>query len=453
MSISPPSTLPTPSSAAAPQGGDGAATPAQEGNSRPAARAQRFVDYERFLDCVHCGLCLSACPTYLDLGTEMDSPRGRIYMMRGLEDGTLPLSADVARHLDLCLGCRACETACPSGVRYGELIEGARAFIEEHHRRALRDRLRRRLITLVFPRPNLLRQLLLPLRLLELLGMLPLLRRLSRTAAMLPRLDGWARLPRFTPARTGPRYRVGLIEGCVAQVLFAATNRATVRVLGRNGCDVTVPTVQSCCGALYLHAGDRGRTLACARRNIDAFPANLDAIIVNAAGCGATLKEYGALLADDPAYAERARAFSAKVRDITEFLAAIPLAPPTRRIDARVTYHDACHLAHGQGVREAPRAVLRQIPGLQLIELPDADTCCGSAGSYNLTEPALARRFGERKAASIRATGATLVAAANPGCVMQIQGALRRAGLDATVRHPVEVLDEAYEGTEPGSHK
>ena len=445
MNIPPTASPPIPPSCPPLQGGDGAGEPAPGGSSRPAAQPQRFVAYERFLDCVHCGLCLSACPTYLDLGTEMDSPRGRIYLMRGLEDGTLPLSTDVVQHLDLCLGCRACETACPSGVRYGELIEGVRSFVEEHHQRPPLDRVRRRLITLVFPRPALLRHLLLPLRLLEVLGILPLLRRVSGTVAMLPRLHGWARLPRLTPARTAPRYRVGLIEGCVAQVLFAATNRATVRVLARNGCDVSAPPAQTCCGALYLHAGDRHTALDCARRNIDAFPADLDAIIVNAAGCGAMLKEYGALLAGDPAYAERARAFSSKVRDVTEFLGAIPLAAPTRRIDARVTYHDACHLAHGQGVREAPRALLRQIPGLSLVELPDSDVCCGSAGSYSLTEPALARRFGERKAASIRTTGATLVAAANPGCVMQIQGALRRAGLDVTVRHPVELLDEAYE--------
>ncbi len=444
------SSPPTPSPPPAPAGlalprEDGAGKPAPEGVNQLTVAPQRFVEYDRFLDCVHCGLCLSACPTYLELGTEMDSPRGRIYLMRGLEDGTLPLAADVARHLDLCLGCRACETACPSGVRYGELIEGARAFVEEHHQRPLRDRLRRRLIALVFPRPDLLRGLLLPLRLLDLLGILPHLRRVSGTVAMLPRLHGWARAPRVTPAHSVPRHRVGLIEGCVAQVLFAATNRATVRVLARNGCDVIAPPAQTCCGALYLHAGDRGAALACARRNIDAFPADLDAIIVNAAGCGAMLKQYGALLADDPAYAERARTFSSRVRDVTEFLAGISLVSPSGRIDARVTYHDACHLAHGQGVREAPRALLRQIPGLSLVELPDADTCCGSAGSYNLTEPALARRFGERKAASVLTTGATLVAAANPGCVMQIQGALRHAGLDVIVRHPVELLDEAYE--------
>jgi glycolate oxidase iron-sulfur subunit len=415
--------------------------------SAPATgTAPRFARYERFLDCVHCGLCLSACPTYVELGTEMDSPRGRIYLMRGLEEGSLPLTADVARHLDLCLGCRACETACPSGVRYGELIEGVRAFVETHHRRTWWDRLHRRLISAVFPHPKRLRLLLLPLRLLEVLGILRLLRRVSHAVAMLPQLRSWAPLPETSAARTEERHRVGLVAGCVAQVLFAETNRATVRVLTRNGCTVTTPARQVCCGALYLHAGDRAQALQCARNNIDAFPLDrLEAVIVNAAGCGATLKEYGVLLADDPVYAERARAFSAKVRDVNEFLAARPLLAPRAALRMRVTYHDACHLAHGQGVREAPRIVLQQIPGIELIELAEGDTCCGSAGSYNLTEPAMARRLGARKAANVRATGAAIVAAANPGCALQIQAALHRAGVTATVLHPVELLDRAYE--------
>jgi glycolate dehydrogenase iron-sulfur subunit len=413
----------------------------------------RFVAYEKFLDCVHCGLCLSACPTYLELGTEMDSPRGRIYLMKGLEEGAVALTPDVARHLDLCLGCRACETACPSGVRYGDLIESARAFVEEQHARPLFDRWRRRLITLIFPHPQLLRALLLPLRLLELVGVLAALRRTNGFVAMLPRLGSWEPLPEVVPASGAERRRVGLVAGCVAQVLFAETNRATVRVLTRNGCTVTTPARQGCCGALYLHAGARWQALDCARRNLDAFPSDLDAVLVNAAGCGAMLKQYGELLADDPQYAARAHAFSARVRDVTEFLAALPLLPPRGARRARVTYHDACHLAHGQGVREAPRVLLRQIPGLELVELPDSDTCCGSAGSYNLTEPEMARRLAERKVANIRATGAACVAAANPGCVMQIQAGLRRAGLDVTVTHPVELLDQAYESSPPNARR
>ena len=417
----------------------------QDTASQPSP-ARRFVAYDKFLDCVHCGLCLSACPTYLELGTEMDSPRGRIYLMKGLEDGSLPMAPEVARHLDLCLGCRACETACPSGVRYGDLIESARAFVEDQHPRRFADRLRRRLITLAFPHPQVLRTLLLPLRFLELIGVMRLARRMSATAAMLPRLGWWAPVPELEPAHATERHRVGFLAGCVAQVLFAETNRATLRVLARNGCTIETPAAQGCCGALYLHAGAKRDALACARRNIDAFPATVEAILVNAAGCGAMLKQYAELLADDPVYAARAHAFSAKVRDITEFLARIELVPPTRALHARVTYHDACHLAHGQGVRDAPRQLLRQIPGLELVELPDADLCCGSAGSYNLTEPEMARRLGDRKAASIRTTGSTCIVAANPGCAMQIQAALRRGGMEAIVRHPVELLDESYGG-------
>jgi glycolate oxidase iron-sulfur subunit len=406
-------------------------------------QASVLVTPERLLDCVHCGLCLNACPTYVELGTEMDSPRGRVYLMKALQDGALGLSADVVRHFDLCLGCRACETACPSGVRYGELIESTRTWIEERHRRRFVDRVRRLLIQAVFPYPHRLRKLLLPLRLLERIGVLPLLRAASDRIAALPRLVSWPPLPEVSSAAAAER-RVGLLSGCVAEVLFGETNRATVRVLNRNGCTVIAPRAQGCCGALHLHAGDRDAARACARRNIDAFPTELEAIIVNAAGCGAVLKEYGELLAEDPAYQARAQAFAAKVRDVTEYLVALPLLPPTVAVPQRVTYHDACHLAHAQGVRDAPRQLLRQIPGLELCELADADACCGSAGSYSLTEPEMAARLGAQKAANIESTGAPLVAAANPGCAMQIGAALRRAQVDAIVVHPVELLDRAY---------
>jgi len=354
------------------------------------------------------------------------------------------MTPDVARHLDLCLGCRACETACPSGVRYGELIESARAFVEAQHRRPFIDRWRRRMITVLFPYPQRLRALLLPLRLLELMGVLAVLRRMSGWVSMLPELGSWAPLEESSPARGVEAHRVAFVAGCVAQVLFPETNRATLRVLARNGCRVTTPAQQVCCGALYLHAGEHDQALDCARRNIDTFPLDVDAIIVNAAGCGAMLKQYGELLAGDRAYAARAQAFSAKVRDVTEFLAALPLVVPRQALNARVTYHDACHLAHGQGVRAAPRQLLQQIPGLDLVELTDSDTCCGSAGSYNLTEPEMARRLAERKVANIRASGAACVAVANPGCAMQIQAGLRRAGLAVTVAHPIELLDRAY---------
>jgi glycolate oxidase iron-sulfur subunit len=409
-----------------------------------------FVDPERFRDCVHCGLCLSACPTYLELGTEADSPRGRIYLMRELQEGSLSLSADVVRHLDLCLGCRACETACPSGVRYGELIENARAYVEAHHPRPRFDRLRRRAMAWLFPRPQVLRFLLLPLRLLELVGVLAWVRRVVPRAALVPVLRSWPPLPAVVEARGPSTRRVGLLAGCVAQVLFASVNRATVRVLTRHGCAVETPPAQGCCGALYLHAGDREAAQTCARRNIDVF-ARLDTVVVNAAGCGAVLKEYGALLAGDPQYAERARAFSAKVRDVNELMATLPQETPTRRLERKVTYHDACHLAHAQGVRDAPRQLLRRIPGLELIELPEGDLCCGSAGTYNLTEPAMAQRLGARKAENIRATGADIVAVANPGCAMQIQAALAATGRALHVKHPIELLDEAYEGDDPGT--
>ena len=417
----------------------------------PTSAARRFVEYEKFLDCVHCGLCLSACPTYRELGTEMDSPRGRIYLMKALEDGSVGMTPDIARHLDLCLGCRACETACPSGVRYGNLIEAARSFVEEHHRRPFFDRWRRALITRIFPHPQRLRMALRPLLVLERLGILGLLRRVSPVVGMLPQLDESLPLPEVVAAQGTQRQRVGFLSGCVAQVLFSRINSATVRVLAQNGCTVVTPPAQTCCGALYLHAGKRAEALECARRNLEAFPADLDAIIINAAGCGAMMKEYGDLLADDPAYAERARAFSATVRDVTEFLAALPLVPPRGAIRARVAYHDACHLAHAQGVREAPRQLLRQIRGIELVEMADADTCCGSAGSYNLTEAVMARRLAERKVANIRATGATCVAAANPGCILQIQAGLRRAGLSTRVVHPIELLDQVYRATRTGS--
>ncbi|MCK6555174.1 4Fe-4S dicluster domain-containing protein [Candidatus Binatia bacterium] len=404
----------------------------------------RIAAPERFLDCVHCGLCMQACPTYMELGTEMDSPRGRIYLMRGVQEGTLELTSDVVRHVDLCLGCRACETACPSGVRYGELIEGARVAVEAARRRSFRERLRRRIVTALFPHPARLRLALWPLRWLDRAGVLPVLRRHVAVAGLLPRLGDWSPLAEETLPRGAVKGRVAFLAGCVGQVLGAETNRATVRVLTRNGFAVATPRGQVCCGALRLHAGDRRAALACARQNIDAFPEDVRAVVVNAAGCGAMLKQYGELLADDVLYGARARAFSARVRDVTEFLAEVPLAVPLGRVGLRVAYHDACHLAHGQGVRGAPRALLAAIPGVELVELPDSDVCCGSAGSYSLMEPDMARRLGARKAESVRATGVACVAAANVGCVIQIRAALRRAGMAVEVRHPIELLDEAY---------
>jgi len=378
----------------------------------------------------------------------MDSPRGRIYLMRALEEGTLEPSAAVVRHLDLCLGCRACETACPSGVAYGDLIEAVRPYVEQVHRRAPVDRLRRWAVAFLFPHPQRLRRALWPLRLLEGARILRLARRWSALAAMLPELRRHEPLPELVPPQIAERRRVALLKGCVADVLFSNTNHATLRVLARNGCTVTTPAAQGCCGALYLHAGDHEAALACARRNLDAFPDKVDAVVANAAGCGAMLKQYGELLAEDPVYAARAAAFSARVRDVSELLAPLPIEPPSAGLAARVTYHDACHLAHAQGIRTEPRHLLGQIPGVELVELGEADTCCGSAGSYNLTEPAMARRLGDRKAKHVMATGADIVAVGNPGCAMQIQASLRRCGSRIEVCHPIELLDRAYRRSE-----
>ena len=394
--------------------------------------------------CVHCGLCLNACPTYLELGREADSPRGRIHLINAVESGTLPLDDEVVRHLDLCLGCRACETACPSGVRYGAIIEQARAHIERSRRRSWRERLRRRAVLAVFPYPQRMRLLLGPVRALQVAGLWPLAQWLAPVAALIPRLPPRRPLAERHPAVGPERGRVGLLAGCVARDIFAATNEATIRVLNRNGITVLVPPAQACCGALHVHGGDPDTARAMARHDIGAFPEDLDAVVVNAAGCGAAMKEYGALLAGDAGWAERARSFADKVRDVTEFLAALPARPGAAPLRERVVYHDACHLAHGQQVRGAPRDLLRLIPELELVELAESEICCGSAGSYNLTEPEMARRLRDRKIDDILATGASCVASANPGCTMQILSGLRARGSTVRVAHPVELLAEAY---------
>jgi glycolate dehydrogenase iron-sulfur subunit len=414
-----------------------------------------FVEYEKFFDCVHCGLCLSFCPTYVELGTEMDSPRGRIATMRSLHEGKFPLDAEVVRHLDLCLGCRACETACPSGVHYGELIESARPFIEEHYRRPFLDRLKRWTIDKVFPNPFGVQAFAFMLRLGATLG----LGRLARSDKLPQQLRYWfsmvperggvssATLLEHYPAIGEKRYMVAVLSGCVMPALFGATNEATVKVLRHNGCEVVVPKAQGCCGALLFHNGNKPDGLARARHTIDVFSGlNIDALIINAAGCGSMMKEYDELFKNDPVYREKARQMTAKVKDITEFLGSIPLAPPSRAIKKKVTYHDACHLAHGQNIRSQPRALLRAIPGLQMTELQESDWCCGSAGTYNLTEPEMARRLLEKKVKNIEATEAELVVTGNPGCLMQIRAGLQQRGLPIKAVHTVDLLAEAYEG-------
>lgn len=413
-----------------------------------------FVDHEKFFDCVHCGLCLSLCPTYAELGTEMDSPRGRIVTLRGLQEGRFTLESEVVRHLDLCLGCRACETACPSGVQYGALIEGARPYIEEHYKRPVVERLKRWGINSIFPNPigmwvfaGLLKiGAALGVSRLAQVAWLP--RQVRPLFALLPQKGSLssAALHDHYPPIGEKRYTVAMLSGCVMPELFGATNQATVKVLQHNGCEVLVPKSQACCGALLLHNGNKPHALALARRNIDVFGSlSIDALIINASGCGAMMKEYGELLKDDPAYKDRAEQLVAKMKDVSEFLDDIPLTPPTKTLTKKVTYHDACHLAHGQAVRDQPRALLNAIPGLEVVDLPESDWCCGSAGTYNLTEPHMAQRLLQRKVKNIETTEADSVVMGNPGCLMQIRAGLQQHGVSITAVHTVDLLAEAYE--------
>lgn len=423
--------------------------------SPAALRLREELDKSLLKQCVHCGLCLDYCPTYLALGLENDSPRGRIYQVRQVYEGRIsPDDPKFQLHIHQCLDCRACQTACPSGVQYGKIIEAARAIASPPN--PIERTLGRRILNGVFTSNRALDVLGAALRLYDRSGLRRLVQRsgalkllgLDRLEALLPPLQGGLierPLPPVTPALGERRYRVGFVAGCVMSRFLPETNRATVRLLALNGCEVVTPPEQGCCGALHNHVGERAMARALARRNIAVFESlGLDAIIVNAAGCGSTLKEYGELLRRDPDWAERAHAFSAKVKDVTEFLAAIPLKPPTRPIRRRVTYQDACHLAHGQGVRAQPRQLLRMIPGLELVELKDADACCGSAGIYNLTHPDLARRILEPKLDNLAATGAEIVVAPNPGCAFQLAAGIRQRGLQMAVAHVVDLLDQAY---------
>jgi len=411
--------------------------------------------------CVHCGLCLNACPTYRELRVEMDSPRGRIYQMVQVANG-VPISPSYLEHIDLCLACRGCETACPSGVQYGRLVEAARAEIENKVRRPWRERLLR---WLVFRR-------LLPSRLsLEIAGALLYLYQasgLKRLTGMLAFLPARAReleslapeieTPFFfayygktLPAEGARRYRVALLGGCIANLSFARLNEATVRVLRKNGCDVSIPANQTCCGALHVHAGIRDQARVLARRNIEALlnadallDGGYDAIITNAGGCGSTLKEYWELLEHDPEYAEKAKRFSALVKDISEFLASIELIAEMNPLPLTVTYQDSCHLAHGQKVRSAPRKLLESVPGLELREMQLSDLCCGSAGIYNVVHTSMAMSLLEKKMEHVNATGAGVIAASNPGCMLQLRAGVRKFGRGQRVAHVVEILDEAY---------
>ena len=409
--------------------------------------------------CVHCGLCLPTCPTFAELGTEMDSPRGRILLIKSWAEGRIEPTDSVVEHLSLCLDCRACMTACPSGVPYGELIEAAKAEVERIRPGSVLRRVVRSLaFEWLLPSPRALGLLAAGMRFYQRSGLQALLRKTGLVDRLPSPLPAWeallpplpppgdrAPLPDVSPADGTTRSRVGFLHGCIQEVIFAGHNRATVRLLNRNGAEVVTAPAQRCCGALHAHAGDLKRARTLARHNIEVFEgAGVEAIIVNAAGCGAHMKAYGHLLKDDPTWHQRAHAFEKKVQDVSEFLAREPLAGPLGRLDLRVTYHDPCHLAHGQKVRVQARKLLKAIPGLELVELAESDFCCGSAGIYNLTEPEMAERLLERKVNHIAATGAQAVVTANPGCILQIVLGLRRRGLSMRVLHLVELLDLAY---------
>ncbi len=456
-----------------------------DGNHPPA---KALID-----TCVHCGFCLPSCPTYLLWGEEMDSPRGRIYLMQAGLDGRAAMTPAFVEHFDACLGCMACVTACPSGVQYAPLIEATRGQIDRRHPRSFGDRAFRNAIFAIFPFPGRLRVALSPLVVLQaVMGVFklepgpakaghyppnddgPVASGFSRTSdvsgfsrtnarragivmrikamlALAPSVSWrslFARVPERTAAVGTRRLTVGLLTGCVQRIAFPQVNDATVRVLSAEGCDVVAPGDQGCCGALALHAGRLDEARMFARRTIESFErSGVEKIAVNAAGCGSSMKEYGQLLADDPVWAERARLFASRVRDVTEVLAELGAPRAARHpLPMRVAYHDACHLAHAQGVRQQPRDLLASIPGIELLPFAEQDICCGSAGIYNLVEPEPAAQLGDRKVERINDVRPDIVVTANPGCTLQMAAAARRAGRSWPIRHPVEILDASIAG-------
>ncbi len=412
-------------------------------------------------DCVHCGFCLPVCPTYVSWGQEMDSPRGRIDLLRGVRDGRIGEVSAVGIHLDRCLGCMACMTACPSGVRFDRILERGRAEIEARLARAPSDRAHRDLIFSLFPRPGRLRAIAPLLWLYQATGLQWLLRRtgimrlvsrrLAQLDALLPRvrLSGFLRrLPARTPAAGKPRLRMALVEGCVQRIFFQHVNVATLRVLAAEGCEVLVPRGQGCCGALAVHAGRREEARVLARNLVEVFEGvEADVVVVNAAGCGSHMKELGHLLEDDPALAARAAALAARVKDLSEVLAQLPPLAARNAVAARVAYQPACHLHHAQGVKAAVPALLRSVPGLDVRELQD--TCCGSAGIYNLVQPSSSEEIGARKVESLLPIEPDVVATANPGCTLQLELLLRARGKRVPVVHFVELLDASIRGKRP----
>ncbi|MEU7692489.1 4Fe-4S dicluster domain-containing protein [Microbispora sp. SCL1-1] len=409
------------------------------------------MDPELIKDCVHCGFCLPTCPTYVLWGEEMDSPRGRIHLMGQHVEGT-PVTGAMAGHFDACLGCMACVTACPSGVRYDRLIEQTRAVVEREHVRRPDERAIRALVFALFPYRRRLRAMRLPMRLIRRLQSFleevhPSLGAMAELAPAVPRP---VRLPPLVRARRRRRARVGLLTGCVQGEFFPQVNAATARVLALEGCDVVIPPRQGCCGALSLHSGREDEAKRFARRTIETFErAGVDAVVVNAAGCGSSMKDYAEVLAGEPGWAARAEAL--RTRDLAEFLIELGPVAERRPLPLTVAYHDACHLAHAQGVRAQPRELLRAIPELELREIEESAICCGSAGTYNLLQPEAARELGDRKAERVLAAGADVLVSANPGCTMQIAAAVRRAGKgEIRVAHTAEVLDASLRGLEPG---
>lgn len=411
---------------------------------------------ELIKDCVHCGFCLPSCPTYVLWGEEMDSPRGRIHLMKSGLEGE-PLSASMVGHFDACLGCMACVTACPSGVRYGTLIADTRAQVQRRYERPFQERLLREAIFWLFPYPKRLRALRGPLALYRRSG----LDRLLRRSGLLDRLPPTLRVmesltPTVTRRRPLPervralgrrRAVVGMLTGCVQDAFFSEVNAATARVLAAEGCDVVIPRRQGCCGALSQHMGREDEAISFARALIERFDAaGVDHVVVNAAGCGSAMKEYAHLLRDDSHYAQRAQSFVERTRDVSELLVELGPVAPRHSLNVTIAYHDACHLGHAQGIRSQPRELLRAIPGLTLTEIAEADLCCGSAGVYNLLNPEPATELGDRKARNVLATGASVLVTANPGCLMQIAASTRRLGRDVALAHTVTVLDASIRG-------
>jgi len=441
-----------------------------EGRPQPTARTAAFDDHhppERSLiaDCVHCGFCLPSCPTYQLWGEEMDSPRGRILLMDAAERGELDLTAQLVSHWDACLGCMACVTACPSGVQYNRLIEQTRQQVERRYRRSWQQRALRTAIFAMLPHRGRMRGAALLLAAYNASGarravrrsglMARLPHRLRRLDELSPALDFEAmraRAPERTVPLGPPRLRVAMLTGCVQDAFYAEVNAATARVLAAYGCEVLAPRTQGCCGALEIHAGREASALERARTLIALLePLQVDVIAVNAAGCGSTMKEYAQLLEDDPAWAERAAAFAARVRDVSEVVDGLDApAGALQPLELRVAYHDACHLAHAQAVRAQPRAMLSAIPGVEVIAIAEGEMCCGSAGIYNLVQPEASDALGERKAANVLAAGADALAAANGGCLLQIGAGLRRAGRPLPSFHPIELLDASLRGVPAG---